>query len=280
MDNVENKSYTVEILISTMYRTSLSFLSKMFPNGNFSNYNILIVNQTTENKLLRSSFDNVRVINSFEKGLSLSRNVAIKNAKSNICLLADDDITYFDGFENLIVNAYEKHNSADIITFQLVNEKGELYSKYPNIVAHNKKTISTVNSVVVTFKREQVLKKNVFFNTFFGLGSVFETADEYIFLRNALQKGLNVFFEPKVLLKHPDFSSGKAVSSDKIVFARAAVFYKYNGELTYLKLGWHLFLLLKSGHLKLNQVARKYSVGLKGINKYKSLQRNKLKLSE
>lgn len=271
MINVENKENNVEILISTMHKTSLDFLSKMFPNDNYVNYSILIINQTSSNKLLTSNYSNIRVINSFEKGLSRSRNLAINNAKLDLCLFADDDVSYEENLNEIIVEAFSKNNLADIITFQLVNSKGELYTNYPDIIKHNKKTVTYVNSVVIAFKRNEVIKKNALFNVYFGIGTTFETGGEYVFLRSALRKGLKIFFEPKVLLEHPDFSSGKAITDDKIVYARTAIFYKYNGVLTYLKLGWYLFLLIKHNKLKINQFFKKYKQGLKGIDKYKSL---------
>ncbi|MEP1489698.1 MAG: glycosyltransferase family A protein [Algibacter sp.] len=261
----------IEILISTVEKTSLSFLEEMFPFSHYSNYNILIVNQTTESNVLTSDYKRVRVVNSFKKGLSISRNIALKNAKLDICLLADDDVIYDKEFEGNIKNAFKRYKEADIISFQMVNSMGNLYTKYPSIVKHDKKTVKTVNSVVIALKRSAIINNCVTFNTHFGLGSVFETADEYVFLRSALRNNLKIFFEPKIILKHPCFSSGTAVSSDKVIFARSAVFYKYNGVLTYLKLWHHLFLLFKSNDLKINKILKKYNVGLKGIKKYRSL---------
>ncbi len=276
MLSTESKDINIEILISTVDKISMSFLEEMFPFSHYSNYNILIVNQTTESNILASDYKCVRVVNSFKKGLSISRNIALQNAKLDICLLADDDIIYDKYFEETIKDAFKKNKEADIISFQMVNSKGLLYNKYPNISRHNKKTVRTANSVVIAFKRKSIIKRSVMFNTNFGLGAIFETADEYLFLRSALRNNLKIFFEPKVILKHPCFSSGKAVSSDKIIFARSAVFYKYNGVLTYLKLWHHLFLLLKSNDLMFNQIFKKYYIGIQGVKKYRTLLKNGL----
>ena len=75
----------------------------MFANNTLEDYRILIINQTTKDNLLESELTNVRVINSFEKGLSKSRNLAIRNAMGDICLIADDDITYKKGFKKDII---------------------------------------------------------------------------------------------------------------------------------------------------------------------------------
>jgi glycosyltransferase involved in cell wall biosynthesis len=269
MLNVEKKR--LEILLSTMQRTSLSFLSEMFPEDDFLNFNILIINQTTKDKLLKSNYDNIRIINSFEKGLSLSRNIAIKNAKKEICLFTDDDVKYVRSFEEIILSSFNKHKKADVITFQMIDDKGKLFKNYPDIVEHDKKSVNTVNSVVIAFKRQRLIDKNVLFNCHFGLGSTFQTADEYIFLRNALKATCNILFEPQIILSHSFYSSGKAVGSDKVLYARSAVFYKYSGVLSYLRLCKHLFLIYKSKDIGFKEVFKKYYIGLKGINKYRQL---------
>ncbi|MCH4551348.1 glycosyltransferase family A protein [Aestuariibaculum lutulentum] len=277
MVNVENKEKDLEILISTMNRTSLGFLSNMFPDD-YINYNILIVNQTSKANILKSNYSNIRVINSFEKGISKSRNLAIQNAKAVYCLLADDDIQYQQSFSKKILDAFVDYKEADIVTFQMINDKGELYNRYPDTVKHDRKTVSTVNSVVIAFRRKSVVEHNLFFNNYFGLGSIFETADEYVFLRSCLRANLNLFYKPIIILKHPCYSSGTDVSSDKVIFARSAVFYKYNGIVTYFKLAYHLLLLLKNNDLYFSQLFIKYKAGLKGILKYKSLLRQGLEI--
>ena len=270
--NIKEKSdLQLEILISTMNRTSLDFLDAMFINNSTSVYNILIINQTSADMLLQSNRANIRIVNSFERGLPSSRNLAISNAIGDICLIADDDLEYEKDFEKAIINAFAKYEEADIITFQMTDETGKLYVEYPDIIRHDKKTVETANSVVICFKRKSIVEKKVLFNNNFGLGAVFPTANEYVFLRNALKKGLNIFFEPKILLSHPHFSSGKDSGSDKIVYARAALFYKYSGILGYLRLGKYLWMNYNLDILKFNELLPKYLIGLKGIKTYRNL---------
>lgn len=271
MFKTEIKARDLEILISTMQRTSLSFLSEMFSENNFLDYNILIVNQTSKDKILTSNYTNIRVLNSFEKGLSRSRNLAIKNAKKSICLIADDDVKYVKGFEKIILSAFKKHQKAAVITFQMVDDKNKLFVNYPHIVKHNKKTVSKVNSVVIALQKQKIISQRVIFNKHFGLGALFETGDEYVFLRTVLNANLDVFFEPQIILSHSFYSSGKDVRSDRLVYARSAIFYKYSGVLSYLKLCKHLFLIYKSKYITIKEIFSKYGVGLRGIKKYKQL---------
>lgn len=264
----------LEILISTMHKSGLEFLEGMFVNSELKNQHLLIINQTTEDCLLSSSNPKIRVINSFERGLPQSRNLAIKNAREAICLISDDDVVYEKGFEDIILKAHSRHELADMVTFKMTDFEGQTYRDYPDILWHDEDTIRTANSVVISFKRERLLKQNVEFNDNFGLGTVFQTGNEYIFLRNALKKKLKLLFEPKIILSHPKFNSGTDVGSDKILYARAAIFYKYSGLLGYLRLLKHVFSLHKLKRIKSDEFWSKLHVGLRGIRDYKRLVRD------
>ena len=271
MGKVTNKTKTLEILVSTMNRVSLSFLSQMFPENNFENYSILVVNQTEKDTLLESPYTNVRVINSFEKGLPQSRNLALKNAQGDICLIADDDVKYKVGFDRIISDAFTTHLDADIITFKMVDENGNDFKPYQNIKQHSIKTVRTVNSVVIALDRKRISESNTLFDEHFGLGTTFQSGDEYVFLRNALQNNLDVKFEPKVILTHKFESSGRDAGSDRIIFARAALFYKYSGVLGYLRLCKYLYMIYRQDIITFKDLLPKYKVGVKGIKHYKSL---------
>ncbi|HIC31578.1 MAG TPA: glycosyltransferase family 2 protein [Flavobacteriaceae bacterium] len=228
------------------------------------------MNQTEKGQELTSKYDNIRVVNSYDKGLPQSRNLAIKNAKEDICLIADDDVKYLPDFEKAILDAF-KSNKADIITYKMKDDKGRDFKFYPNIKQHNLKSIKSVNSVVISFNRNKLIEKNIFFNENFGLGSTFEIANEYVFLRNALEAKANIIFEPKYILTHEYISTGRKQGNDKVIFGRSALFYKYHNKLAYLKLLHYLYLIYKTNFITLKEVPKKIKIGLKGIAKYKEL---------
>lgn len=268
-------SYTnldVEILISTMNKKSLDFLLPMFPFSHFSNFSILVVNQTQQDELLTSNYPNVRVINSFEKGLSKSRNLAIQNATKKLCLIADDDIIYFPDFEKELVNAFNTLTDASIITFNHqrigVNQPQKLENRvYP----HSLKSIWNVSSIEIAFCLDAVTKNKIDFNEYFGLGAIFETAEEYLFLRRCLMNHLKLYFWPAVIVSHPKLSSGMNEGQDKLIFARAALFYKTKGELVYLWLVKYLFFLYRNNYIENKECIDKFKTGISGIKKYKEI---------
>lgn len=279
-NNKLEEKYTnddLEIIVSTMNRNSLDFLFPMFPFSSFSNFSILIINQTVENCLLISEFPKVRVVNSYEKGLSRSRNLGIKNAKGKIVLIADDDVVFLENFREIIIKGYNKNQNVTAICFQTVTKEGHLYSKYPKFRNElNRRKLRKVLSIELACKLEDLKMKNCVFNEFFGLGSNFEDSETFFFLKKIKYKGLNVVFLPFSIVIHEPFSSSDDASSDRVIYARMAGFYKSHGVVSYLLLLKYMFFLIRKYNLTVVEIKRKFWVGLSGIYDYKIILNNKL----
>ena len=265
-------SLCIEILISTMYKVDLDFLEKMFQHNRISDFDIIIVNQTVNNKFLYSNNPKIKIINSLERGSPASRNLAIKNATKDICLMSDDDIVYQPNLLQIISDAYSNHNEATLISFEAIDEDYKLYTNYYPEGKHNKETLKKIYTVVITFRRSVFVKHAIYFNHYFGVGSVFKGVTEYVFLRNALDKGLLMQHVSKIIVMHPNESSGRNMGSDNGVYARAAMHQRFYGNLSYLWLVKYLFFLLRHQHISLKDISHKFSIGLKGIKRYKLLE--------
>ena len=260
-----------EILVATMFRTNLEFLEEMFPGGNYQEYQILVINQTDQDKELVASSKNLRVINTLERGLSNSRNMALQHAIGEICLFADDDVRYIANMDQVVVNAFAKAPSASVMTFQAQDEHGHLYREYPEIKRHTKNTVYTVNGVVIALRLQTIKEHQLTYSPLFGLGAPFETADEYVFLRDVLAADLEIGYEPTVILSHPSYNSGKDMGSDRVVFARGALKQKYLGGLSYLWVFKYVRFLWAHGYISKKEVIHKIKVGFAGIKKFKQL---------
>lgn len=269
--------HDLEIVIATMNKNDLDFLIPMFPFSHFSNFSILIINQTQENKILISDYPSVRVINSFQKGLSRSRNLGIKNATGKIVLIADDDVVLIENFQKKIIKAYNENQNATVICFQTVTKKGDLYSNYLKKKKKlNSRKIRKVLSIEVTGKAEDLRKNNCSFNEFFGLGSKFQDSETFFFLRSIRHKRLKVLFQPSVIVMHESFSSSDYVCSDRLIYARMAGFYKTSGIISYLLLIKYMFFLIRKYNLSVFEIKRKFKIGLSGIYDYKLILNKKL----
>ena len=265
---------TFEILISTMFRENLDFLNQIFINNSIGDLNLIIVNQTTKDKLLKSNLSNIKIINSFERGSPNSRNLAIKNATADICLMADDDIVYKPNLKATILEAYQKNPEADMISFEAVNEDGDLYTKYNPSGSHNKKSLMKIFTWVISFKREVFIINNILFNRYFGVGSTFKGATEYVFLRNAYDVGLKMIHISKSIVMHPKISSGVLMGSDNAFFAKTALKQRFIGNLSYVWLVKYTLYMWRDGYIKFNEILKKFKIGLRGINTYKKLKAN------
>ncbi|WP_435412793.1 glycosyltransferase family A protein [Psychroserpens mesophilus] len=269
-------SLRIEILISTMFKQDLAFLHAMFINNNMDDFDICIVNQTTEDKLLVSDKANIKIINSFERGSPASRNLAIKNASKDICLMSDDDIVYQPDLKHNIVEAYRKNPHADMISFEAVDELGQLYTDYHPEGIHNKKSLKKIYTWVITFNRKVFRENNIYFNLYFGVGSVFKGETEYVFLRNAYDKGMTMIHVSQTIVMHPDESSGRRMGSDEAIFARAALHFRFYGYLSYLWVFKYVFFLIRNDYISSKEIIPKIITGFNGISAYKRLKRNDL----
>lgn len=261
----------VEILISTMKRTSLAFLEAMFVNNDIHKHHILIINQTDAEHQLSSDFLNIRVINTQDRGLSKSRNLAIKNAVKSICIVADDDIVYSNDFAKTVVDAHNKHALAGLISFQAKNFSEKPYKKYNNkereITTARKET--PLSSIEMTFKKKIIIENKIFFNELFGLGSYFPSGEEELFLKELLSKQIKIFHVPKVIVSHADESSTSNPGSNHFIRARAAAKYLQYGNWSLLWMLKFLFFLIRKKHIKASSFVEKYRVGYQAIKEIK-----------
>ncbi len=269
---MDKSEVPLEILVSTVNRNSLDFLEVMFQNNNISDYQILVINQTSENHTLNSNDPKIRVINSFEKGLSKSRNLAIENAIGDICLLADDDVVYIEGFEKPIIEGYRHLEDADIITFKTLTTENKPFSKYPKRTSQLKSFSKYVLSIEISFRRLSIVNRVIRYDEFFGLGAIFQDSENYLFLLG-LQKqtNLKLYFIPEFIVMHPPLTSSDEVVSDRLIFARCALNYKLYGNAGYVYVFKYLFYLLRHRLIAFNEINDKFKVAHSGIQTYKKL---------
>jgi len=264
-------SVPFEILISTMFRSDLSFLDPIFPNGEAHTYPILIINQTDSERQLVSSQPTIRVINTEERGLPQSRNMAIQHAIGEVCLVADDDVAYVPNLQSIILGGYTTYPDAVVVTIQLQKANGQISRKYPKVTRHNNHSYKTVNGVVISFKKDILLQHNVLYNPHFGLGAIFSGANEYVFMRNVMKAKLPAYFVPTVILTHPDVSSGQDLGSDRLLYLRGALAYKCYGIWGYLWVLKYVFFLVRHKIIKTKYAFAKAKTAFSGIKKYKQL---------
>lgn len=186
---------TVELLISTMHQQDYSLLDKMNIHSD-----AVLINQCDINDKKVFTYNGHRVlwINTTERGLSRSRNMAIRNATADICMIADDDMEYRSNYVDVVCSAFQK-NDADIIGFQVIGIEKE-FKKY----AEEERRISYLNSmkmasVELAFRRASFIGKNIQFDELIGAGTEFLLGEENALLFQCLRKKLNIYYVPQII---------------------------------------------------------------------------------
>lgn len=189
----------LQTIISTMNKSSYEFLEKMNLESD-----VLVINQFNKFSYLCECKNNYKyeylTIN--QKGLSKSRNLGLLCCSGDILLLTDDDVTFFPGYKNVILEAFEKYPQADIISFQVIGKETNR-KKYMKKSSKNKYYCS----VSLAYKKASLSKNNLWFHTMFGSGSIYLNGEESLLLRKARKSGLKIYECNKIILSLRDSKS-------------------------------------------------------------------------
>ena len=122
---------SIQLLISTMHQADHSLLERMHVASD-----AVVINQCDQegNETFEFNGHHILWINTIERGLSKSRNMAIRNATADICMIADDDMEYRADYVDTVTSAFARI-SADIIGFQVCG----IESKFKDYSAEEQK---------------------------------------------------------------------------------------------------------------------------------------------
>lgn len=184
---------TLEVLLSCMHQDDFSLVFKTGITGS-----ALLVNQCDRNgyQTLLQKSNLVRMISTTERGLSLSRNLALERAQKDICLFCDDDEQLTDEYETIILNAFSHLKDADIIVFDVEGSVCRLPKKVRRL---RRLELLKVSSYQIAVRRKSIINSNVRFDVFMGAGSGNGAQEENKFLMDCLSQGLKIYYVPQII---------------------------------------------------------------------------------
>ena len=185
---------TIEVLISTMHQNDRNILDKM----NIQSDSI-VVNQCSDDSVEHFLHNNYSVtwINSSQRGLSKSRNMALSFATADICLLADEDEVLVNDYPIIINKAFDEYSSADIISFNFIRLNSTIPTRQNKCrKAPNYKYYSSVS---LAFKLMKIKKYGLHFNELIGAGSEYCAGEETVFEQECRVKGLKIYENSNVI---------------------------------------------------------------------------------
>lgn len=141
-----------------------------------------------------------------KKGISIARNEGLKHISGDILHLTDDDCWFHkDSLKNVYNNIIEKN--PDIITFKSYDP---ILNKYPKqfhekeIMGLSKRFLLKQVSYDIYTNLNKVKVEDLKFDERFGVGQVYNSGEENIYLMDLYNKGYkNICYIPEIIAYHP-----------------------------------------------------------------------------
>ena len=182
----------IQVLVAAVNQQDRSLPEKMNIQTD-----VIVANQCSENSVDEFEFNGntVKYLNFAERGVGLNRKNALMRADADVCLFADDDMVYLDGYGETIERLFTENPKADVIVFNL---KEKQVSRY---VIPKKMKVSYLNylrygTARVAVKLKSVRDNGIYFNQCFGGGTEHCHGEDNLFLNACLKNGLKVVAVP------------------------------------------------------------------------------------
>ena len=263
---------TFEVAISTMNKT-YDEIFEMLKSENI-HCNCLVINQCDKNDYYSTSIGNscVRIICTDERGLARSRNMAIANCKSDILLIGDDDLIYYDGFDKTITETYEKNPNVDVALFN-IDTYDRIFSLKESKIPYP--LISHFTSQQYSFRVSAIKQKNISFNPQFGAGSrIVQFGEENLFLADCYKKRLQIRYFPQKILKNEDCIDSswfKGMNNKEYIRDKGVVCYAIYGKFFFVYI--LRFLIKQHKNIKPFSMLQAFVIAWSGKDFYKELQK-------
>ncbi len=233
---------TLEVLICTCGDDGIKRVAKMgLPKSNGVKYLVSwqtdALNPLIPEELLR---DDVLILATSSMGLSNNRNHSIANATGDICLIADDDLTYTSHQLQCVIGAFEQNHDVDIALFRYSGGDNKAYPDYEFDLNAIIPKGYYITSFEIAFRRQR-LSSGIKFDPRFGAGASMPAGEEFLFVQNALKAGLRCRFFPVTITRHDGLTTGSRQQSKGVLQANGvcvAVGYGLLGLLRLPVIAW------------------------------------------
>lgn len=225
----------IEVLMSVMNQSDMSigYRSKVSTD-------LLIINQCNREDYFEQIVDGHlwRMISTTERGLSKSRNMALNNARGEICLLADDDEEFKPDCLSVITKAFVTLPDATAIVFNVdrINYQTKMKKKYYSIKQIKEApSYRGYGSVQMAFRLLDVKERGIHFNEKFGSGTEWGGGEDILFQMDIRNMGLKIYEYPSFVATI-DYGNGSQWfhGYDEKYFYNLGAFYGYvnNGKIS------------------------------------------------
>lgn len=197
------KKDRLQILISCMHQKDHSIIADSDACAD-----VVVVNQCDREESETFPFTdpqgkehNATFISTTQRGLSRSRNMAIRNATAEFCLIADDDEVFEENLSEAISEAFDKHPDSDLLIFSVKRKEQEDPEHREKKDAEQEKNIGYIGalhvaSCQIAFRRKSIIDAGITFQENMGSGTGNGAGEENKFLYDCLRKKLRITYVP------------------------------------------------------------------------------------
>ncbi len=205
-----------ETLVATIDQTDMSLIGKMNIQTD-----ALIGNQCgrASEETVYLNGNRIVYLNTAERGVGRNRNLLIERATGDICICADDDMRFKDGYPEIAMKAFGECPDADILLFNLIEKNPRRYinKKIMRVRRHN---YAKYGAARMAFRREAVQTSGISFNLSFGGGARYGSGEDTVFLKECLDKGLRIYAVPYFLAEIDQAAASTWFSGHDVKFFR------------------------------------------------------------
>lgn len=181
----------------------------------------------------------IQMLSLSTKGVGKNRNEVLMRANADVCVLADDDMCFFDNYEDLVVTWFERLPQADILIFNLEEAKPRRH-KFEEVQRINWLNYRKYGAARIAFRLRPILLNGIMFNMMFGGGCPYSCGEDTLFLDTCLRKGLKIYGVPATLASITDGNSTWFQGyNDKYFFDRGVLYYIQNKRLCKFQAVYH-----------------------------------------
>ena len=197
----------LEVLMSVMHQSDFSIAYKSKIDSD-----LLIINQCDVDRYDECEVDGHlwRMISTTDRGLSKSRNMAIDNARGDVCLLCDDDEVFVPGYAEGILRAYEEIGCASAVVFNVERINYTMKKTYYKITeTRETPKYRGYSSQMLSFDLKQIREHGIRMNERFGSGTEWGGGEEILFEQDIKKSGLRLYEHP-FTISTVDYAGGSA----------------------------------------------------------------------
>ncbi len=261
------KNSEIEVLVVTTKQTDYQLLDRMNIQTN-----AIVGNQTdkTSKTVIDFKDNKIEWYNFEDRGVGLNRNNILMRSKADVCVLADDDMVFYDGYAEVVKKVFAENKKADVIIFN-IDESNPTRYKNVKVKKINKRNYGRYGAARISFRRESVFLNGIAFNLLFGGGTQYSCGEDTLFLKECLDKKLKIYAVPISIAMLTDDGRDSTWFdgyNDKFFYDKGVLYYFLNRRFCVLLSLYHCIRHRKLYKIYgVNNAYRQMKKGIKDIRK-------------